>query len=224
MESDEAIIKEYWRFLDEKSFPCIGAKAALSRNNIKSKVLMHMACPAHDGEALQFIYDFVDAYRTAKNSYHSATVIYKEPINIDEDNFDHLLWQRLRALSALDKLNFKHDDRVDADPASANYSFSLKGEAFYIIGLHPTSSRKARQFKYPALIFNPHAEFEKLRASNKFSKMKEVVRNRDIVYSGSINPMLDDFGKTSEVYQYSGKQYTTDWICPLSKENEYHSS
>jgi hypothetical protein len=43
------------------------------------------------------------------------------------------------------------------------------------------------------------------------------VRKRDIAYSGSINPMLNDFGNASEVYQYSGKQYTSDWVCPFSK-------
>jgi uncharacterized protein len=217
MESDELIVKEYKNFLNEKGFPCIGAKAALSRNNIQCIVLKHMGCPAHDAEALQFIYSFVDAYRSSKNSYHSAAVIFKGPVNITEDTFDQLLWQRLNALLSLDKRNFQHDPRVDSDPNSGKYSFSLKGEAFFIVGLHAASSRKARQFKYPALIFNPHAEFEKLRASNRFMKMREVVRKRDVAYSGSVNPMLDDYGNTSEVYQYSGKQYSSDWICPLSK-------
>ena len=217
MKSEELIMKEYREFLDEKGFPCIGAKAALSRNHIKCIVLTHMACPAQDAEALQFIYNFVDAYRSSKDMYHSAAVIFKEPLNISEDTFDQLLWQRLHELSALDKKNFQHDARVDSDPASARYSFSLKGEAFFIVGLHAASSRRARQFKYPSLIFNPHAEFEKLRASNRFIKMKEVVRKRDLVYSGSVNPMLSDFNAASEVYQYSGKQYNSGWICPLSK-------
>jgi FPC/CPF motif-containing protein YcgG len=217
MESDEAITKEYCEFLSRKEFPCIGAKAALSRNHIKSVVLTHMACPAHDAEALQFIYNFVDSYRVSKDPYHSAAVIFKGPTNISEEIFEHLFWQRLHSMSNLDSKNYNHDTRVDSDPTSANYSFSLKAEAFFIVGLHPASSRKARQFKYPTLVFNPHAEFEKLRASKRFVKMKQVVRKRDIEYSGSINPMLDDFGNASEVYQYSGKQYTADWFCPLSK-------
>jgi FPC/CPF motif-containing protein YcgG len=217
MKSEALIEKEYREFLDEKGFPCIGAKAALSKNHIKCIVLTHMACPAQDVEALQFIYNFVDEYRSSNDMYYSAAVIFKEPLHISEDIFDQLLWQRLYALSSLDKKNFQHDTRVDSDPASARYSFSLKGEAFFIVGLHAASCRRARQFKYPALIFNPHAEFEKLRASNRFIKMREVVRKRDVAYSGSVNPMLSDFNTASEVYQYSGKQYTSDWICPLSK-------
>jgi FPC/CPF motif-containing protein YcgG len=217
MKSEELIVKEYREFLDEKRFPCIGAKAALSRNHIQCIVLTHMACPAQDAEALQFIYNFVDGYRTSKDMYHSAALIFKGPMNISEDTFDRLFWQRLVSLSSLDKRNFHHDTRVDSDPASDRFSFSLKGEAFFIVGLHAASSRRARQFKYPAVIFNPHAEFEKLRAANRFIKMRDVVRKRDVAYSGSVNPMLTDFNTASEVYQYSGKQYTSDWICPLSK-------
>jgi len=216
MESDEFIIKEYWEFLNEKGFPCVAAKAALAKNHIKCIVVSHMACPADDAAILQFMYNFVDTYRASKASYHSAAIIFKGPLGVDENVFDQLLWQRLNALSSRDKVNYKHDARVDSDPTSVNYSFSLKEEAFFIVGLHAASARKARQFKYPALIFNPHAEFQKLRKSNRYDKMKEVVRKRDIAYSGSINPMLDDFGNTSEVYQYSGVKYTSDWTCPLS--------
>jgi hypothetical protein len=45
--------------------------------------------------------------------------------------------------------------------------------------------------------------------------MKAVVRKKDMVLAGSINPMLTNFGEASEVYQYSGKQYDKNWQCPL---------
>ena len=126
-----------------------------------------------------------------------------------------MLWQRLQALSNLDAENYDYDRRVDSDPASAHFSFSLKQEAFFIIGLHPGSKRPARQFSYPTLAFNPHQEFEKLRATHHYEPMKKVVRKRDLAYSGSINPMLTDFGEVSEAIQYSGKFYSRDWQCPF---------
>ncbi|WP_276371664.1 guanitoxin biosynthesis heme-dependent pre-guanitoxin N-hydroxylase GntA [Chryseolinea sp. H1M3-3] len=217
MKSEVLIEKKYREFLGEKSFPCVGAKAALARNHIKCMVVSDMKSPGQDTDILQFIYDFVDGYRSSNDMYYSAAVIFKEPLHISENDFDELLWQRLSALSALDKKYFQHDPRVASDPLSTSYSFSLKAEAFFIVGLHASSSRKARQFTYPTLVFNPHAEFEKLRASNKFQKMRDVVRQRDIVYSGSVNPMLKDFNEASEVYQYSGRKYPTDWRCPLFK-------
>ena len=216
MKSDELIIKEYSEYLRKKDFPCVAAKAALSRNHIQCMVASHMACPADDKTILQYLYGFVDGYRASEDSYHSAAIIFKEPVEINETLFDTLLWQRLNSLASLDKQNYRHDLRVDSDPNSPRYSFSLKEEAFFILGLHPGSSRRSRQFKYPAMVFNPHAEFEKLRNSDRYTRMKEVVRKRDVEFSGSVNPMLADFGEASEVYQYSGIRYNTDWICPLS--------
>jgi FPC/CPF motif-containing protein YcgG len=123
----------------------------------------------------------------------------------------------LQALRNLDEKNYACDSRVDPDPSSANFSFSLKEEAFFIVGLHPGSSRRARQFQYPALVFNPHAEFEKLRKQhNGYERLKAIVRKRDILYSGSVNPMLQDFGLDSEARQYSGRRYSNQWECPLA--------
>lgn len=217
MISNEQIINEYLEFINEKEFPCVVAKAALARNHIKSFVSTHMACPAGDSSILQFLYNFVDQYRLSSESYHSAAVIFKGPANTDDATFDTLLWERLKALSILDKAYYPHDSRVDADPDGANYSYSLKSEAFFVVGLHPGSERRSRRFKYPALIFNPHAEFEKLRTLNRYEKLKGVVRKRDVIFSGSVNPMLDDFGNSSETIQYSGKRHGSEWKCPLAK-------
>ena len=132
-----------------------------------------------------------------------------------DELFDELLWQRLQALANLDSNIYPFDKRVNNSPSSPDFSFSLKEEAFYIIGLHAGSSRESRRFSYPALVFNPHAQFEELRGSGKYEMMKNVVRKRDIAYSGSVNPMLEDFGVASEVYQYSGRKYDNTWQCPL---------
>lgn len=174
----------------------------------------HLACPKDDRAILDFIYQFIDQYRKAENHFHTACVIFPETYGISEEVFDQLLWQRLQALSDLDALEYPYDNRVDSNPSSPNFSFSLKQEAFFIIGLSPVSSRDARRFKYPAIVFNPHAQFEELRSLKRYDKMKNIVRKRDVALSGSINPMLQDFGDDSEVYQYSGMRYNKNWECP----------
>ncbi len=211
----QSIIGDYLSFLNEKQFPCIAAKAALARKNVKCMVVSHMACPQDDTEILQFLYEFVDDYRKSKDFYHSATIIFANPKIFNEEMFDNLLWQRLQAIQKLDAKKYYYDNRVEADPSSAKFSFSIKEEAFYIIGLHPLSSRQARQFKYAALVFNPHDQFEHLKTTSKYENMKNAVRKRDIALSGSVNPMLMDFGTASEVFQYSGKKYDESWECPL---------
>lgn len=209
------IQQQYLSFIDDKTFACVTAKAALAKSQIQCFVADNMACPKDDYAILQFLYRFIDEYRSSEELYHSAVVIFQGPECVDEEIFDRLMWKRLQAFSTQDAANFKYDNRVDHNPASPAFSFSLKEESFFIIGLHPASSRPARRFSYPAMVFNPHHQFEQLRASGKYDKLKHVVRKRDIALAGSINPMLTDFGEASEVYQYSGRSYTGDWQCPL---------
>ena len=207
MDRNKNIIDDYLNWIGMKEYPCVGAKAALGLGHIRVMVADHMACPANDEQVLEFLYDFVDQYRNLSAPYHSAAVIFKQPEGAEEKVFDRLFWQRLRSLADLDRKVYASDRRVDPDPASPHFSFSLKEEAFFIIGLHPASTRASRRFSYPAIVFNPHAEFEKLRKSNRYEPMKKVVRKRDVAFSGSINPTLTDFGEASEVYQYSGVQH-----------------
>ncbi|MDQ6890517.1 MAG: YqcI/YcgG family protein, partial [Bacteroidota bacterium] len=185
----ESVIKEYLSFLDAKEFPCIAAKAALAGKNVNCMVAGNMACPKDDTEILQFLYEFVDEYRRSKIFYHTAAIIFTGPQFNNEEMFDAILWQRLQSLQILDAKSYGYDRRVAADILSSKFSFSIKEEAFYIIGLHPASSRHARRFLYPTLVFNPHAQFEQLRTTTKYNMMKNVVRKRDIAFSGSINPM-----------------------------------
>jgi FPC/CPF motif-containing protein YcgG len=216
---NENIAEAYKAFISKKTFPCIAARAALASGHIQCMVADSMACPKDDAAILQFLYRFVDGYRVSENSFHSAAIIFKGPQLIDEESFDSLLWQRLQALACLDKKNHCWDHRVSPDPRSSSFSFSIKEEAFFVLGLHPASSRPSRRFAYPVLAFNPHQEFEKLRAAQRYESMKEIVRKRDMLYSGSINPMLKDFGDASEASQYSGRKYDTDWQCPLQIQN-----
>lgn len=220
--SDQMLIVEdaFKAFVDNASFPCVAAKAALSKEQMRLFVAGHIACPKDDREILEFIYQFVEEYRSAENHFHSACVIFPESEGLDEALFERFLWMRLQALSDLDAAQYPYDKRVSPDPHSDQFSFSLKEEAFFVIGLNPASSREARRFKYPTLVFNPHAQFEELRTLKRYDKMKNIVRKRDIALSGSINPMLQDFGAASEVYQYSGMQYDSTWQCPFKAINQ----
>jgi FPC/CPF motif-containing protein YcgG len=214
------IAEEYFSFIDDKAFPCVAAKAAYSRNQIRVFVCDHIACPKDDYGIIQFLYGFIEEYRALSKLYSSAVVIFKGPSECSEEQFDALMWQRLQSISDSDATHHSWDQRVHSDPSHADFSFSIKEEGFYIIGLHPGSSRKARRFKYPALVFNPHDQFEKLRAIDRYSTMKDTVRKRDKALSGSVNPMLADFGESSEAFQYSGRAYDKEWKCPFVSHHE----
>lgn len=211
----ESIIAQYLAYLDEKAFPCVGAKAARARQQLCCMVVDNMESRMEDKRILQFVYAFIDAFRMSPNLFHSATIIFRQPAVEDECMYDVLFWNALQSLSNLDVKYYPYDARVHQDTSSHHFSFSLKSEALYVIGLNPKSSRISRRFAYPAIVFNPHSQFEKLREEDRFLHLKEVIRKRDIACSGSVNPMLLDFGAGSEVYQYSGVQHPKEWKCPL---------
>src|SRR5687767_10857615 len=145
VEVDNIIVAEYLDFVRDKDFPCIAAKAALAENQIQTLVVDHLACPKDDAEILKFLYQFVDVYRAAERSYHSAVIIFKGPRECPEEIFSDLLWKRLQSISDLDAAQYGWDRRVEKDPASPAFSFSIKEEALYVIGLHQNSSRISRQ-------------------------------------------------------------------------------
>lgn len=80
-------------------------------------------------------------------------------------------------LSSLDKVSWDH--QVESNPAHKEFSFSLLGKSFYIVGMHPKSSRLARQSPYPALVFNLHWQFEKLREMGTYSYIRNKIRKRE---------------------------------------------
>ena len=210
------IHEEFILFSTATDFPCVAAKDAAQKGRISIMVADHLACPKDDAAILNFIYTFTDNYRNSKEGFHSAAVIFKSPGNIPEEIFDGIMWQRLAALRTIDEKKYAYDSRVDPDPSSPEFSFSLMEEAFFIIGIHPQSSRPARRFQYPTLIFNPHAQFTEMKKNSRYEKMKTIVRKRDLAFSGSVNPMLTDFGTASEAYQYSGRRYVSDAKCPFT--------
>lgn len=215
---------ELLRMIGQSAYPCIGAKAVTTKQTLSTLVASDLSQSHDDEQIIEFLYRFIDEYRKAGDVLCSAAVIFQSPSPLTETKFDSLLWARLQALADIDASNYVYDLRVSSDPTSRNFGFSIKSEALYVIGLHPDSSRPARRFTRPAIVFNPHAQFERLRARGKYDAMKRAVRQRDLVYAGTVNPMLADFGESSEAVQYSGIQNGTNWKCPFASQHRGDNS
>lgn len=204
-------------FIQSAEFPCVGAKSALARDALSLLEAGAIDSPASDVEIHRALGEFSKSLDPDSPIVRSFVVIFNGPEDLDEAAFEKALWNRLQSLHNLDVVSGKQwSEAVDADPASPHFSLSLGGEPFFVIGLHPNASRPARRFDKPALVFNSHLQFEKLRADGRYDKMKQIIRKRDSQLAGSINPMLDDFGTSSEARQYSGRAVDADWKCPFS--------
>ena len=153
----------------------------------------------------------------------SMIASFRSPEITSELHFEELLWKQLQAIHEIDRQHFSWDQSVSNDPSDGSFSLSVGGRAFFVVGLHPLASRRARRFPRPVLVFNLHEQFDRLRKRGKFEMMKTIIRARDMDYSGSINPMVSDHGDTSEARQYSGRAVPEGWRCPfhvVKKEKE----
>ncbi|MGC6399657.1 guanitoxin biosynthesis heme-dependent pre-guanitoxin N-hydroxylase GntA [Sphingomonas sp. FW199] len=203
--------------VEERSFPCVGAKAALARGTLSVLACDRIDSAWDDVRIHDRLMAFVEEYRRDRALYRSMAVVFDGPAELDEPAFEGALWRRVQSLSDKDVWRGQtYDPRVSADPDNPHFSLSFGGEAFFIVGLHPGASRPARRFARPAMIFNLHDQFERLRAEGKYEGMREKILARDEALAGSRNPMLARHGEVSEARQYSGRAVDPEWECPFS--------
>lgn len=194
------------------------AKSVFMGDNFDLHTYDKLGSPSVAEQMIRDIEDYIESYDFDDNVFKSFIAVFPEQEIASEIEFENLLWRQLQFLHEKD--NTPWDHRVSDDPKSENFSFSLAGRAFYVIGMHPKSSRMARQTPWPALVFNLHAQFEKLREMGVYQKVRDRIRKRDEKLQGSINPMLEDFGESSEALQYSGRKVSQEWKCPFHKKKE----
>ncbi|HEY2614215.1 MAG TPA: guanitoxin biosynthesis heme-dependent pre-guanitoxin N-hydroxylase GntA [Chthoniobacterales bacterium] len=215
--SIEAEAGEAFRqFILQPEFPCVGAKAAFNSESYALSVYGELGAADSTAELSGALYDFTRSEIRQASEYATFVAIFAGPPALDEIAFEDLVWRQLNQLHELDAPHFGWDPSVRSDPADPHFSFSFAGQALYVIGMHPNSSRAARRFRWPTLVFNPHEQFERLRADGKWKRMQETIRARDLELQGTINPMLSDFGETSEARQYSGRVVDEDWRAPFA--------
>jgi FPC/CPF motif-containing protein YcgG len=204
------IIKAY---ISRLAFPCVAAKTALAKDQIIVLEAASILSNERDDEILKGLYKFIADYNKDKAIFRSFIVSFSDEMEMSEEDFEAALWSRLQSLH--DRDIYPWDKAVSENPEDSTFSFSAGNKAFYIVGMHPGSSRKARQFPLPALVFNLHEQFEQLRESGQYQNMRNLIRRRDVAFSGSSNPMLQDFGDKSEAIQYSGRKLSSEWKCPF---------
>ena len=222
--SAESAYEDFRAYITNDGFSCIGAKAALNGNLFRVgcydeiNTLETTCLLAHDLSA------FAAEQEESTTNYASFAAIFPAPMFEDEDVWESSLWAQLQNLHELDRQNFKWDPSVSSDPENPGFSFSFAGTGFFIVGLHPHSSRLARRFSRAAMVFNPHAQFDRLRELDQYERMQQTIRTRELKLQGSLNPNLSDFGTQSEARQYSGRPVEQNWKCPFRGHTEMAKS
>lgn len=211
----ESAHREFRVHILNPDFPCVGAKAAVNGNCYRFGFYPQLNNPTSTAALAHDLWEYVQELPGFASDYATFIACFAEPVEIDERVWEKQLWTQLQNLHRLDRLFYDWDASVGNDPNEADFSFSFAETAFFIVGLHPSSSRLSRQFAYPAMVFNAHRQFVRLREKNMFERMKQTVRARDFKLQGSLNPNLSDFGERSEARQYSGRPVEENWKCPF---------
>lgn len=203
------------------SFSCLGAKAAVRGGAYQLRVYGELgtgpttAALAHDLSAFgRTSFPAAAAEGPSGATFTTFVASFLQPVPGDEVAFERLLWDQLQELHDADPAP-AWDPSVSPDPDDPHFSFSFDGRAYFVVGLHAASSRWARRFAWPTLVFNPHAQFEHLRSGGRFGRLQELIRSRERALQGSLNSNLGDFGERSEARQYSGRPVEDDWRCPF---------
>ncbi len=196
-------------------FPCIGGKAAIGNNTYRFGFYSEMGAPATTAGLAYDLWEYVRERPSFGTEYATFVASFATPVALDERAWEELLWAQLQNLHELDRPLHSWDPTVSSDTEDSGFSFSFAETAFFVVGLHPASSRHARRFVWPTLVFNAHAQFEQLREQHRFERLKETIRARDFKLQSSLNPNLSNFGEQSEARQYSGRAVEEKWKCPF---------
>ena len=212
-----AIDQEFKEFIITQNHPCIMANTVFQMDKYHLK--LYDDIESHDiiDPILADIENYLKHYDFESNQFESLIMCFTDNDFKTEFAYEKALWNLLQKLHDTDEAQW--DSNVSDDPEDINFSFSIKGKAFYIIGMHPKSSRLARQSPYCTIVFNLHWQFEKLREMGTYQKVRNRIRIRDKELQGFINPSLSDFGEKSETKQYSGRNVENNWKCPFHNKN-----
>lgn len=216
-EIERRVSARFTAFVADEGFPCLAGKGAVRRGEHTVRAYDALGSRAGLPSLARELGDFVRGTAADGTGLHAFVAVFPRFAPLDEVTFERRLWRQLQLLHDADTGVDGWDPNVSDDPASAAFSFSFGGRALFVVGLHPASSRLSRRFHWPALVFNPRAQFERLRAEGTFDRLRARVRERDLELQGTLNPNLADFGERSEARQYSGRAVEPEWRCPFHR-------
>lgn len=200
----QGFIARFKAFVGSPAFPCVGAKSAMNRGRMAFGLYDSLADEDDAAALCEQLAEFSRQFPEPGVDPVSFVAMFREPV-ANEDEFHSRLWTHLQAMHDLDAANHAWDPAVSSDVEDPRFSFSIASRAFFVVGLHPRSSRLARRAPFPCLVFNFHDQFEAMRDDGRYDRLQAAIRARDVALQGAINPVLARFGQASEAHQYSGR-------------------
>lgn len=216
----ERVQIEIKKLLGQPDYPCVAAIQGLNKDEFRVGIYSQLGTGIQAKSLVQDLLAFQKEQLQSGALFLTFWAIFPEGKFEDETSFESALWRELTYLVKNDSPGTPWDPHFSSDPAQTKFCFSIGGHAYFVVGLHPRSSRLARQFPLPVLIFNLYQQFEELDRRGQFYPMVKIIRKREIKFQGQINPMVKKHGDKWEAIQFSGKNNPDDWKCPFGKTHE----
>ncbi len=210
--SPDPLVSELTDMVADPDYPCLGARSVFNRERATVRAFDELGTPAAAAALRRQLARFAERTDVGAG-FASFLAVFRAPAIRDEAHFEELLWRQLQHLHDGDSVSWAPE--VSHDPADPYFAFSVGGTAYFVVGLHPRASRLARRSASPVLVFNLHQQFESLRRSDAYPRMRDTIRKRDLRLQGSLNPMVADHGTTSEARQYAGRRVGERWRAPF---------
>lgn len=205
--------------IHQKNYPCVPALLSLQQGEYQVGVYSKFGT-GHSAERMhQELIAFKNRQQQSKSLYLSYWAVFEEDFQGGESAFEDLFWEELSHLCAKEQEK-DWDPQFSSDPKDPKFCISLAGSAYFVVGLHSQSSRRARKFPYPAIVFNLYEQFEELDRLGKYQSIVKNNRKREMLFQGSLNPMVEKYGDKWESIQFSGKENSSEWKCPFHKTNQ----
>ncbi|MDQ7970740.1 MAG: guanitoxin biosynthesis heme-dependent pre-guanitoxin N-hydroxylase GntA [Oxalicibacterium faecigallinarum] len=199
-------------------FSCVGAKSAIQQGGYRIGHYDRLGSKKATAGLAHDLFHFLQEQPQLNGEFSTFVATFSNPIIESEQQFEQLLWQQLQQLHEIDAPLHAWDPAVSDDPDNPHFAFSFSEHSFFVVGMHPAASRYTRRFAWPTLVFNLHAQFERLREEGRFERMQQVIRSREEKLQGFVNQSLSEYGTMSDARQYAGRVVEQEWKCPFSKK------
>lgn len=203
------------RLAGRKDYPCVAALRAVTAGEYRVGVYSAFGSGESSRALGRDLSLFKAQQAESKSPYLTFWAVFDDASELTEEEFESVMWKELSALSASTPEAGRWDPKFSANPADKDFCFSFEGDAFFLVGMHPRSSRLARRFPFPAVVFNLYEQFEAL--GDGYDPLVRRIRRRDALFSGSVNPVVERWADRWESIQFSGRDNPPDWKCPFRK-------
>ncbi len=209
------IFKNIKDLISRKNYPCVAAVKALHQKEYSVGIYKNFGSAESWQEIRQDLRFFIQEQQKTKSTYLTFWAVFEGETQFTEDEYETLMWKELSHLSSFEDKNHDWPTEEISNPENPGFCLSIDKKPFFVVGVHPNSSRDARKFFKPALIFNVFEQFQNLQKAGLYESMKAIIRKRDVLFQGSVNPMVEKYGDDWESIQFSGKENPKSWKCPF---------